>query len=477
MGIRWRFIAISLIIVVSLAASMTPGQTQELICSSQLKYEIEAIINVPQFQRSRWGILIEPLGSSTPLYALDANHYFTAASTVKLFTTAVALHELGAAKSIRTSIYGDNRGNLFVVGRGDPSLTETQLQDLAQQLKRKGITQVNHLYADNSYFSGAAIDPSWEWEDIQAGYGAPINSLILNQNSLDLILTPQAMGQPLKVTWVRPQQGNGWQIDNQSITVAKNQPEFVEIGRDLTQPLLHIGGQLRVGSQPEPVYAAVLDPAENFIEGLKESLKQAEIEVLQSSIIQSISMANLKELALVESPPISELIKQVNLESNNVFAGALLQTLGIRKNPQDTVTGGLNQIQETLEQWGINSESYVLVDGSGLSRQNWVSPAALVQILQVMATLPQFELYKNSLPVAGVSGTLKKRFLNTSTVGIISAKTGTLTGVSALAGYINPPHSSPLVFSIILNQSNQSTRKSREAIDRILLRLADLQSC
>jgi D-alanyl-D-alanine carboxypeptidase/D-alanyl-D-alanine-endopeptidase (penicillin-binding protein 4) len=477
MGIRWQLMAISLIILVNIIAFIMPAKTEELICSSQLNSEIEAIINTSQFQRSRWGILIKPLGSSTPLHDLDANHYFTAASTVKLITTAVALHELGGDYSIRTSIYGDNRDNLFVIGRGDPSLTETQLQDLAQQLKQKKITQVNHLYVDNGYFSGAAIDPSWEWEDIQAGYGAPINSLILNQNSLDLILTPQAIGQPLKVSWVRPQQSNGWQIDNQSMTVAKNQPEFVEIGRDLTQPLLHIGGQLRVGSQPEPVYAAVVNPAENFLEALKESLKKAEIEVLQSSIIQSTSITNLKELAWVESPPISELIKVVNLESNNVFAGALLQTLGISQNPQDTVIGGLNQIQQTLEQWGIPSDSYVLVDGSGLSRQNWVSPAALVQLLQVMATHPQFELYQNSLPIAGVSGTLEKRFLNTSAVGIVSAKTGTLTGVSALAGYINPPHYSPLVFSIMLNQSNESTRKSREVIDQIVLLLTRLQPC
>ncbi|MGB3532323.1 MAG: D-alanyl-D-alanine carboxypeptidase/D-alanyl-D-alanine-endopeptidase [Microcoleaceae cyanobacterium] len=477
MRIGLRLICLSLIVFATISAPIVRSQTKPLICPSQLPAEIEAMINIPQFQRSRWGILIETLPSSAPLYSLDADHYFIAASTVKLITTAVALHQLGADFRIGTSVYGDNSDNLLVVGRGDPSLGDTQLQDLAQQLKNQGITRVNHLQADNSYFSGVAIDPSWEWEDIQAGYGAPINSLILNQNSLDLILAPLAVGQPLKVTWVRPQQSNGWTIDNQSITVTKNKPEFVEIGRDLTQPLLRIAGQLHVGSQPEPVYAAVVNPAENFIQGFVESLTEVGIEVTKSSITQQSSTLGLKELAYVESPPISELIQEVNLESNNVFAGALLQTLGVRKNPQDTVTGGLNQIQQTLTQWGINPDSYVLVDGSGLSRQNWLSPQTLVQVLQVMATFPEFEQYKNSLPIAGVSGTLKNRFLNTAAANIVQAKTGTLSGVNALAGYINPPHYSPLTFSIMLNQSQVSSRDSRQMIDRIVLLLTRLQPC
>ncbi len=477
MGMRLRLICFSLMILGIIPASVARSQPNHLICPSQLKSEIEAIANTSEFQRSRWGILVEPLASSTPLYRLDADHYFIAASTVKLITTAVALHELGAHFRVRTSVYGDNQGNLLVVGRGDPSLTDTQLQDLAQQLNNKGITQVNYLQVDDSYFSGIAIDPSWEWEDIQAGYGAPINSLILNQNSLDLILAPQAVGQPLKVTWVRPQQGREWQIENQSITVAQNQREFVKIGRDLTQPLLRVGGQLRVGSKSEPVYAAVVNPAENFMQGFQYSLTQVGIEVTRSSIVQQSSTRGFQELAFVESPPISELIQEVNLESNNIFAGALLQTLGVDQNPEDTVDGGLNQIQQTLTQWGINPDSYRLVDGSGLSRQNWVSPKALVQILQVMATHPQFELYQNSLPVAGVSGTLKTRLLNTPAVGIVQAKTGTLTGVSALAGYINPPNYSPVVFSIILNQSHRSTGETRQAIEQIVLILTRLKSC
>jgi D-alanyl-D-alanine carboxypeptidase/D-alanyl-D-alanine-endopeptidase (penicillin-binding protein 4) len=477
MGIGLRLMGIGLTVLGILSPTIARSQPENLICPSQLNAEIEAIINTPQFQRSRWGIFIEPLASSTPLYSLDADHYFIAASTVKLITTAVALHELGADFQIRTSIYGDNQGNVLVVGRGDPSLTDKQLQDLAQQLKDQRITQINHLYADNSYFSGVAIDPSWEWEDIQAGYGAPINSLILNQNSLDLILAPQGVGQPLKVTWVRPQQGRGWQIENQSVTVAKNQPEFVEIGRDLTQPLLRVGGQLRVGSKPESVYAAVVNPAENFVQGLQNHLTEVGIQVSQISIVQSASTVGFQELAWVESPPLSELIQGVNLESNNVFAGALLHTLGVRQNPKDTVAGGLNQIQQTLTKWGINPDSYVLVDGSGLSRQNWVSPRVFVQTLQGIATLAEFEPYQHSLPVAGVSGTLKTRFLNTPAVGIVQAKTGTLTGVSALAGYINPPNYSPLVFSILLNQSNESTRTSRQTIDQIVLLLTRLKSC
>ncbi|VXD16724.1 conserved exported hypothetical protein [Planktothrix serta PCC 8927] len=451
------------------------GQTKK-ICPTELEPAINTIVNRPQFQQSRWGILIETLTSGTTLYNRDSQYYFIPASTVKLLTTATALQKLGANFRIRTSVYGDNQGNVYIVGRGDPSLTETQLKDLAQQLKNRGINQINQLIAVDGYFTGSPIQQSWQWEDIQAGYGAPINSLILNQNSLDLILSPQAVGQPLKVTWVRPEQATGWTVENQTKTVSKNQPEFVDIGRDLSKPIIRVSGQLRVGAEPEPVYAAVVEPTDNFIQAFKQVLINSGIQVLQTSIAANFSYPP-EELAFVESPTLAELIKTLNLESNNVYAESILRTLGVQNSRSDSVESGLKEIKLILTRLGVNPNSYQLVDGSGLSQNNLVSPLTLVQTLRMMAGSPLGELYRNSLPVAGISGTLKGRFRDTSAVGIVQAKTGTLTGVSSLAGYIFSPDYQPLVFSIIINQTNLSTQQLREAIDEIVLLLTQLKSC
>jgi len=450
--------------------------TSKSICPTEVEPAINTIVNRPQFQRSRWGILIETLTPGTTLYHRDSQYYFIPASTVKLLTTAATLQKLGANFRIRTSVYGDNQGNIYIVGRGDPTLTETQLKDLAQQLKNKGINQINQLIAVDSYFTGSPINSTWQWEDVQAGYGAPINSLILNQNSLDLILSPQSVGQPLNVTWVRPEQATGWTIENQTRTVSKNEPEFVEIGRDLSQPIIRVSGQLRVGAEPEPVYAAVVEPTNNFIQEFKQVLVMSGIQVLKTSIASNFTYPS-QELAWVESPPLAELIKTVNLESNNVFAESLLRTLGVQNSRSDSVESGLKEIQSILTQLGVNPNGYHLVDGSGLSQNNLISPLTLVQTLRIMASSPVAEFYQNSLPIAGISGALKARFQDSSAVGIVQAKTGTLTGVSALAGYINPPNYQPLIFSITINQTNLSSQQIRQSIDEIVLLLTQLKSC
>ncbi|MCZ0901485.1 D-alanyl-D-alanine carboxypeptidase, partial [Microcoleus sp. HI-ES] len=134
---------------------------------------------------------------------------------------------------------GEN-GSLYVAGRGDPSIAEAQLKSLAQQLKQRGISQVNQLIGDDSYFQGSAVNPNWEWEDAQAGYGAPINSLIFNQNAIDLLLSPQDVGQPLKVTFVEAKLANQWQLQNNSVTVAQSESEFIEVGREFDRPIIRV---------------------------------------------------------------------------------------------------------------------------------------------------------------------------------------------------------------------------------------------
>ncbi len=448
------------------------------VCPAQLPGAIASIANRPQFRRSRWGIVVETANSATTLYNRDGEHYFTPASTLKLLTSAAVLQKLGPDYRIRTSIYSDRNGSLYLVGRGDPSLTITQLQDLAKQLKAQGITQINRLIADDNYFRGSPVNPNWEWEDVQAGHGAPVNSLILNRNAMDLMLWPQNLGEPLRVTWVNPQEQKGWQVENNSTTVGSDGREFVEIGRDFFRPVVRVGGQLQAGAEPEDVYVAIVQPAENFLQRFQEVLQTEGIRVLQTSISVAPAASQLTELAKVDSPPLAELIKTLNQESDNVYAEALLKTLGTQRQNADALIAGLKEIEKALTELGVNPEGYDLSDGSGLSRHNLVSPKALVETLRAMANSPLASVYQNSLPSAGVSGTLKRRFGNSAAREIVLAKTGTLTGVSGLAGYVYAPNfNEVLVFSILANQSDLSSRIVRQAIDEIVVLLASLDNC
>ncbi|MCC3420238.1 MAG: D-alanyl-D-alanine carboxypeptidase/D-alanyl-D-alanine-endopeptidase [Microcoleus sp. PH2017_07_MST_O_A] len=491
---RIKGIAVSLLVLILGRTSAVVAQTSAVagdICPGELGAKVDAIANRAEFSRSRWGILIQPLSSAATLYSRDATKYFIPASNVKLLTTAAALQKLGADFRIKTSVYSGANGSLYVAGRGDPSLAEAQLKDLAQQLKRRGVDRINELIGDDSYFQGSAVNPNWEWEDAQAGYGAPVNSLIFNQNAIELVLSPQAIGQPLKVTFAEPKLANQWQILNNSVTVSQNESEFIEVGREFDRPVIRVGGQLKVGAESESAYVAVVNPANNFLQHFQQVLVAEGIPVKQA-LVAPVPRNFNQELAFVESPPLAELVKETNRESNNLYAEVLLRLLGkiTGKMPvSQTVTGkmpvpqedtgeiGLKELKIALTQLGVNPNSYILADGSGLSRHNLISPEALVQTLRLMANSPAGSIYRASLPVAGDSGTLKNRINSTPNRVILQAKTGTLSGVSALSGYIEVPNYEPLVFSIIINQSDLSASKMRSATDEIVLLLNRLRRC
>ena len=470
-------------------------QSSESICRDQLGSNIDAVINRPQFRRARWGILIQLLSSDEKnrastinkdhtLYSHDAQHFFIPASNIKLLTTATALRQLGSAFRIRTSVYDTGAGSLRVVGRGDPSLTDVQLKDLAQQLKRQGVRYVRHLVVDDGYFQGDVINLSWEWEDIQADYGASVNSLILNQNAVKLTLSPQKLGQPLQVSWADAIAAKQWRVENDSVTAEAGTSATVTLSGVLGQSVLRIKGQLAVDAQPKSFGLAILNPAEYFLQHFRNVLEAEGIQVRRASVVNNVGTVGERELAAVESPPLSVLLVETNQQSNNLYAEALLRSLqasafvklGVDAN-NDSSQVGLNKVESTLTDLGVDPNSYVLADGSGVSRHNLVSPEAIAQTLKLMAHTPQAAVYRASLPTAGVSGTLQRRFLNTAAQGYLQAKTGTMTGVSALSGYLDVPSYQPVVFSIMVNQSDQSATNLRGAIDEIILLLTRLRSC
>lgn len=480
---RSLFIAF-LLLIVQLPSRLATAQAAPQVCPAQLGDRVSAIVNRPEFARLRWGILIQTQSPDPPttLAAHDAERYFIPASNAKLLTTAAALTQLGSEFRIRTSIYQvDATASgvvLAIVGRGDPSVTDAELRQLAQQLSDRGITTIDQLIADDHYIRGETANSTWEWEDIQAGYGAPASSLMLNQNRINLTLVPQAVGQPLRVEWETPTAGRGWQIDNQSQTVEATAPEFLQVGRDLTRPVLVVRGQLRVNAAPEPVAVAVTQPSQNFLDRFRQILTAQQIRVHQVAIAPTAVSANLPEVAAIESPALASLIQVANQRSNNIYAEAILRSLGAT-NPDATshLDAGLAALNLALTRLNISPDSYHLVDGSGLSRRDLVSPVALVQTLQAMARSPYATVFRDSLAKAGESGTLRNSFRNTPIQGRLRGKTGSLTGVTTLSGYFDPAHYSPLVFSILVNQANTAIDDATNAIDEILLLMAQLQDC
>lgn len=452
------------------------------ICRADLPRKIDAIANGYTLEGANVGILIEDITPDTrTLYARRPTEKFVPASNVKLLTTAAALETLGPDYSIRTSVYGQPNAteqDLYVVGRGDPTFTSYQINLLSSQLKQQGIRRVNSLTAIDNYFAGPAASPYWDEEDYRAGYGAAANSLILNRNELGFTAIPNGIGQPLSIVWDRPEFVRGWRIENNSRTVGSGR-EFIDAGQKPGQKIMNVRGQLIAGTASENTSIALLDPGSYFAEQFQQSLSTYGLGNASTQVSTANWPSNLVELAAIQSPPLRAFIDPTNLYSVNIYAESLLKTLGREIEPEtsNAYISGSTAVDSILTGLGVAPNSISVVDGSGLSRQNQVTPEAFVDTLQMMAKTENAIVYQNSLAVAGRSGTLRNRMKGTVAEGRFQGKTGTLSGTYTLSGYLNPINHPPLALSILVNDTDASGRDVRSLIDQIVTHTASLDDC
>ena len=471
-----------IVIKTALAQEKQPELIQDLdnasrICSQDLPAAIEEVINRPQLARSRWGIEIQTL-SGESLYSLKADKFFTPASAAKLLVSAAGLLELGADYQIKTSIYSvgnpPNLTSLRLEGQGDPTITTKSLKVIVHQLQAKGVKRIENLIIDDSYFDSPAINPTWEWLDVHSYFATAVNSTILNQNTVTLTLLPQQIGQPVKYFWSDAIAGNQWQVVNEAMTGKADIEYDVEISGDLGKPLLQLRGELAENEPPDIWDLAVVDPARYFLESLRLHLEREGIDIVRGDVIEQSQQNKLEtESIAITSLPLQQILAEINRSSNNLYAEVLGKILAKKLNKENSTAA----IEQSLAKLGISSDEYLLVDASGLSRQNLITPQTLVKILRLMSRLPQGQSYRQSLAVAGTNGTLSRRFVNTSVSGNLWGKTGTLTGVGTLSGYLFPARYSPLVFSIIVNNSEQKSKVIRQIIDEVLAIVNTLEQC
>lgn len=451
-------------------------EENKLLCTEDVANKIESLINSPPLARSQWGILVKNLDSQTTLYGLNADKYFIPASSSKLLTSAVALLELGDKFRIRTPVYSvgnlPNLTSLRIEGQGDPTISTQSLQDLVTQLKEKGVQHIEQLIVDNSYFDRSEINSTWEWFDLYTYYATSVSSIILNENAVTLTLLPQKLGEPVKLIWSDAIAARQWQVENNVTTAAKDTPYNVDLNGVLGQPTIELHGTLAIDRESDVWDLAVVDPANYFLESLRHLLSRSNISVTRGVVIDEVAVKpGETELMAITSPPLSEISIEINRESNNLYAEALLKILAKQLDVDE-----IDEVfTEVLAELGI--DGYSLVDGSGLSRHNLVTPETLVQTLTVMGSTPMFASYLNSLAVSGVNGTLKTRFLLDNLQGNIFGKTGTLSGVASLSGYMYLPNQETLAFSILVNNSDLPSRNLRQAIDRIVFWLSRIKRC
>lgn len=448
-----------------------------LYCRSRTNTVLSSVLN--KNSRARWGVLVQDSNGST-LFDRNSSTLLAPASNNKIFTSAAALSKLGPNYRITTPVLGSGTGatvdQVRIVGQGDPSLRTADLNNLAQQLKAKGINNVSLLVGDDTTFTGPNINPNWERSDIGQAYAPPVNSLIINENIIGLILSPAAQGQRLNAKWEDPTDQQFWTLDNRSVTTSRTGGEFLDLVPSGNRIVLT--GQLREGSASEPVGVAIANEGSYLVFKFNDSLTKAGINVRSRTRVTSTpAPKGFVQLASVQSAPVSALIKPMNLQSNNLYAEAFLKFLGNQRLPNSTDTriSGIAAVTEILGRLGVDTSQIQMVDGSGLAPNNRASAKAFVQTLQAMSKGSNADIFRQSLPVAGRSGTLDTRFVGTPAQDRVFAKTGTISNVVSLTGYITPPNHPQLAFAILVNDSS-SPSTLRALVDEMVVFLAQLES-
>jgi D-alanyl-D-alanine carboxypeptidase/D-alanyl-D-alanine-endopeptidase (penicillin-binding protein 4) len=396
---------------------------------------------------------------------------------------------------------------LIVYGRGDPSIAARfnngdyfkGINDLADRVVAAGVKRVKgDLVGDESYFNGAPLGSGWEWEDLTWSYGAQVSALTINDNAIDLNIKPGvSVGAPVSIV-TGPPAASFMTIVNRATTSPKGSKSDLRIYRGLGTNALEVSGTLPLGDAGFPGGVAIPDPALAFVSMLRDALIQRGVKIdgrvrtVNSRSGSSIVPAGSTlvpgaaptppapiEIASLPSPPFNSIAAQTLKPSQNQYTELILRTLGRTQPPaandgrvRDDEELGLEIVKSFLRQAGVADNDVSLNDGSGLSRNDLISANTTVQLLTYMSKHKYFAQFRDALPVAGVDGTLRTRMRGTPAEGNVRAKTGSLSSVASLSGYVTTAGGERLVFSMMLNNYPDAAAVRRDSIDAIAVLLA-----
>ena len=459
----------------------------------QLQREIESILAAPTLTRSYWGILIRSAKSNETLYSLNAGKLLMPGSTMKIMTLAAAAERLGWDYTFDTSVIatgpidsGVLNGDLVIVGTGDPSILDGEtlasgvFAGWAETLKANGVrTIAGRIIGNDSAFDDETLGPGWAWDDLAGRDAAGVSALQYNENTVQATITPgSAIGAAALVRLAPP--GSGFDLDNELTTAAPGTVPSIFARRSAGSPRLELRGSIPLASEPIVRIFSVDNPTLFFVTVFRDALISHGIEVRGPAVdIDTVTDAPAAGtgtvLSIHHSPPLSQLAVRLMKNSVNLYAETLLKTIGGSAGIP-TFEGGRTAVGATLLPWGVSPTGVVQVDGSGLSRYNYLTAEALVSVLMhVDRDEGMRGPFEESLAIAGRDGTLAGRMKGTAAEGNARAKSGTLANVRSLAGYVTSADGEPLVFAIVANNFGTMPEAAITAIDSIVVKLAEFR--
>jgi D-alanyl-D-alanine carboxypeptidase/D-alanyl-D-alanine-endopeptidase (penicillin-binding protein 4) len=451
----------------------------------------EALLGTTPTNKGEWGLLIADAESGETLYEQNADKYFVPASNMKLFTTALALAKLGPEYRFHTTLEtrgtissdGVLGGDLALVGHGDPNLSnrkfpyelkeefdgppEKALVELADAVVAKGVKEISgDVIGDDSYFPRERYPNGWEIDDMVWEYGAAISAIVVDDNTVALMLTPgEQAGNPVQGT-VTPATPD-FTVENEVITSAADVKPDLTLTREPGANVVVVKGSLPAKSAPRKLVLAIEEPAQHAAATLKRLLEERGIKVdgvAKTRHAQEGTAGDPAVLAEHVSVPLGDAVKLINKISQNLHTEMLLRTVARQSGVWATPDELMKVPVDFYAAAGVAPGDVIQADASGLSRHDLVTPRAIVTLLSFAQKQSWFGFYYASLPVAGVDGTLEDRMKNSLATGRIHAKTGSVEHVRTLSGFAETPGGRRVIFSFL---SNNQGGKSHEAADAL----------
>ncbi len=450
-----------------------------------------ALRSSPVARTAFWGIQVLDAQTGVTLFSLNADHFFVPASNTKLFTTALALTRLGPAYTVKTLVSataapdaaGRVAGDLILAGAGDANLSgrvlpysvENQngdallaMRDIASQLFDRGVRQVDgNVVGDDTAFVWEPFGPGWSVDDPVGVDGAAVSALEINDDAITINILPAASEGSLAHIGFDPPL-TVFTVENRLVTTTAV-PRAIHIERQAGSDILRVWGTLPPGDTGYTTSLAAGDPAFYAATALMEAMKEKGITVSGHADVRHAYPGAAPApppsgtvLASRESAPLRTDLQLTDKVSQNLHAEMLLRLAG-----QGSRRDGLEQMQKFLAEADIDPKEVSLRDGSGMSRLNVVTPRAIAKLLAYMAKSPEAEIWTSLLPIAGIDGSLRDRFLKSRAKGRLMAKTGTLSHTSALSGYAIRRNGRKVIFSIMVNNYNGAPLDIRTVIDKI----------
>lgn len=410
------------------------------------------------------------------------------ASNMKLLTGAAALEVLGPNYTFKTELLTDGkikgdtlRGNLYLKGKGDPTLCSEDFGELAKALKKLGIHKIaGNLAADDTWYDDVRLSEDIVWNDESYYYGAPISALTAapsmdyDAGSVIIDVYPTKPGKRAKVT-LTPETDTV-KIVNDATTVQKDKIRDITVRRNHGTNSIFVEGAIPDGTKRIREWIAVREPSAYALDLFRSALKREGIHIKEKGDTYKSAPENASVLFTKESPPLSHIFVPYMKLSNNVIAEMLVKEMGKVVHGEGSWEKGLKVVRSYLQTLGVNANTLFLRDGSGISHVSNVPANELSKLLVEVRKEDWYPVFSHSLPVAGarerlVGGTLRKRMKETAAAGNVVAKTGTITGATSLAGYVMTKGGQELAFAIILNNFLGEDVKDIE--DKIAVLLAE----